>query len=537
MAEINLSAEQLNKLKAAMAKAKGAGAQTPQAGAAQPFLTGAPQEAQPVQTDTSQPAAAQQPTVPGAETGAEERISQIETNLAEGTYLRVDEDEMAAWLYLAPPKEDQTYTKRELESYLQQHGVVKGFHNSNLSAMIKKKIYDREILVARGAEIKPGTDGYFEYLFSPEEHGAPKVREDGSVDYSSMNALQNVHKGDKVAIYHYAVQGVNGYTVLGGEMKADPVRDLPPMRGKGIIRENEAYYAQSDGKIEVKDGKIDIQNVHEIMGDVDAIIGKIEFFGDIIINGNVEGGVVIRAGRNIEVHGTTGAATLFAGGDVVLSRGIQGGGKISARGNVYAEFIENTRVDAGGLVQSNVILNAQVNARDKVVTTGKKGAIIGGYTHALKSIEVITAGNDVELKTVLHCGYEPESFDKLLEARRRETEIKEKLSKLVDTMTEALREKRMRGANTSRATEASLLEWNNLKDEYFAELDKVGQEREALETTMEEGRDAYIKVDGNIYRNVIIGINAERMTLDRNTCFMRYSADKGVIEGTVIVHN
>lgn len=541
MAEINLSAEQLDKLKAAMAKAKGAGAQVPQAGAAQPPLAGAQQGAQPSSTDAAQPATAQQPTVSGAqadgETGAQERTLQIETNLAEGTYLRVDEDEMTAWLYLAPPNEDQTYTKRELESYLQQHGVVKGFHSSNLSAMIKKKIYDREILVARGAETKPGTDGYFEYLFSPEEHGAPKVREDGSVDYSSMSALQNVHKGDKVAIYHYAVQGVNGYTVLGGEMKADPVRDLPPMRGKGIIRENEVYYAQSDGKIEVKDGKIDIQNVHEIMGDVDAIIGKIEFFGDIIINGNVEGGVIIRAGRNIEVHGTTGAATLFAGGDVVLSRGIQGGGKISARGNVYAEFIENTTVDAGGLVQSNVILNAKVNARDKVITTGKKGAIIGGYIHALKSIEVITAGNDVELKTVLHCGYEPESFDKLLEARRREAEIKEKLSKLVDTMTEALREKRMRGANTSRATEASLLEWNSLKDEYFAELDKVGQEREALESTMEEGKDAFIKVDGNIYRNVVISINAEQMTLDRNTCFMKYSADKGVIEGTVIVHN
>lgn len=541
MAEINLSAEQLNKLKAAMEKAKGAGVQSAQP--VQSPQAGTQQGVQPPQADAVQSVAEPQPAAPGisagvgAETGTAESAPQVETNLAEGTYLRVDEDEMAAWLYLAPPKEDQTYTKRELESYLLQHGVIKGFHSSNLSAMIKKRIYDREILVAKGAEIKPGTDGYFEYLFSPEEHGTPKVREDGSVDYSSMNALQNVHKGDKVAIYHYAVQGVSGYTVRGGEMKAAPVRDLPPMRGKGIIRENEVYYAQSDGKIEVKDGKIDIQNVHEIMGDVDAIIGKIEFFGDVIINGNVEGGVVIRAGRNIEIHGTTGAATLFAGGDVLLSRGIQGGGKISARGNVYAEFIENTRVDAGGLVQSNVILNAQVNARDKVVTTGKKGAIIGGYTHALKSIEVITAGNDVELKTVLHCGYEPESFDKLLEARRRESEIKEKLSKLVDTMTEALREKRMRGANTSRATETSLLEWNSLKDEYFAELDKVGQEREALESTMEEGKDAFIKVDGNIYRNVIIGINAEQMTLDRNTCFMRYSADKGVIEGTVIVHN
>lgn len=516
MAEVNLSSEQLNKLKAAMAKAKGLDIQAVQAAVSQMAETN--------EEETSAAAVAT-------------KTPPIETNLAEGTYLRVDEDKMAAWLYLAPPDRGQTYTKRDLENYLEMQGVVKGYHSSNLSAMIKKKVYDREILVARGAQTQPGTDGYFEYLFSPEEHCGPKVKEDGSVDYSSMSALQNVHKGDKVAIYHYAVQGVNGYTVFGEEMKAAAVRDLPPMRGKGITRENGVYYAQSDGKIEVKNGKIDIQNVHEIMGDVDAIIGKIEFFGDVIINGNVEGGIVIRAGRNIEIHGTTGAATLFAGGDVMLSRGIQGGGKISARGNVFAEFIENTTVDAGGLVQSNVILNAKVYAKDKVITTGKRGAIIGGYTHALKSIEVMTAGNDVELKTILHCGYAPESFDKLLEARRKETEIRERLSKLVDNMTEALREKRMRGAGTAKSTEASLVEWNRLKDEYFAELDKVGKEREELETTMEEGRDSYIKVDGNIYRNVVIAINAEQMTLDRNTCYMKYSAEKGVIEGSVIIHS
>ena len=526
MAEVNLSAEQLNKLKAAMARAKGL---DPQAALQQPTA------AKPA------PAAEEPQAAPenAAETAVavETRTPPTESNLAEGTYLRIDEDEMAAWLYLTPPAEGQTYTKRDLENYLELNGVVKGYHSSNLSAMVKKKVYDREILVARGEETKPGTDGYFEYLFAPEEHVGPKVNEDGSVDYSSMSALQNVHKGDKVAVYHYAVQGVDGYTVVGGQMKADPVRDLPPMRGKGITRENGVYYAQSDGKIEVKEGKIDIQNVHEIMGDVDAIIGKIEFFGDVIINGNVEGGIVIRAGRNIEIHGTTGAATLFAGGDVMLTRGIQGGGKISARGNVFAEFIENTTVDAGGLVQANVILNARVSAKDKVISIGKRGAIIGGSVHALKGIEAMTAGNDVELKTALHSGYAPESFDKLLEARRKEAELKEKLSKLVDTMTEALREKRMRGASTPTNTEASLLEWNRLKDEYFAELDKVGKEREELETAMEQGRNSYIKIDGNIYRNVVIGINAERMTLERSTSFMKYAAEKGIIEGTVIIHN
>ena len=300
MAAANLSSEQLEKLKAALAKAKG----LPPAASVTASKVG----------EVLQAAVQELPE--------EENKPRIETKLAEGTYLRVEDDDMTAWLYLAPPEEGQVYTKRELEDYLELNGVIKGFHSSNLSAMVKKKVYDREILVAKGQEAVPGQDGYFEYLFSPEEHVGPVIRDDGTVDYSSMSALQNVHKGDKVAVYHYAVPGVDGYTVRGTVLKATLARDLPPMRGKGITRENGVYYALNDGKIEVKDGKIDIQNVHEIIGDVDAITGKIEFFGDVIINGNVDGGVTIRAGRNIEIHGTTGGASVFAGGDVLLPRGI-----------------------------------------------------------------------------------------------------------------------------------------------------------------------------------------------------------------------
>ena len=462
-----------------------------------------------------------------------------ESVLAKGTYMKVDEDEMAAWLYLMPPEEGTVYTKDDLITYLNQHGVVEGLHQSNLSAMIKKKVYNREILVAKGREIQDGADGYFEYLFTPEEYGTPKIREDGSVDYTNINALQNVKAGDKVAIYHQAIQSIDGCTVLGNIMPGKLYHDLPPMRGKGIRREEEAYYAQSDGKIEVKDGKIDIQNVHEISGDVDLIIGKVEFFGDIIIYGNVEEGVVVRAGRNIEIHGSTSLANLYAGGDIILSRGIQGGNKakVSARGSVFADFIEHTTVEAGGSVQANIIMNSTINAKEKVIATGKKGAIIGGYVNAIKGVEATNAGNVAELKTIIHCGYEPQTHEMLLEIRRKETDLKVKISELVETMSGALREKRMKGAQTPEATEKRLVEWDKLKDEYFTELDKIENERNDLEEMVEMSKGTEIKIDGNIYRGVVICINAEQMMIERNTCYMKYNAERGVIEGNVIIHN
>lgn len=458
------------------------------------------------------------------------------TNLARGTKLRVEKDGMSAWLYLAPPDRGQVYTKDELITYLERNGVVKGFHSSNLSAMIKKKVYEREILVAQGREVQKGRDGWFEYLFTPEEYCVPKIREDGTVDYTSMSALHNVREGDKVAIYHHSEPGIDGYTVRGIGVKAKPVKELPPVRGKGVVREGDEYYAQTDGKIEAKNGKIDIQKVHEIAGDVTLIVGRVEFFGDVIINGNVENGVVIRAGRNIEIHGTAGSATLIAGGDVIISRGIQGGGSIAVKGNVFADFIENTTVRAGGTVLSNTILNANISADDKVITTGKKGAVIGGYVHGFNGIEAMTAGSDAEVKTILHSGYEMKDYERFLELRRQEGEIKEKLSELVDNMTDALREKRMGSSGLSMAAEIRLAERDRTKRQYFEELDKISSERESLEELMEASKGAYVKVDGSIYRNVVISVNIEQLMLNRSTGYMIYTADSGVLEGNVIVH-
>ena len=86
-----------------------------------------------------------------------------------------------------------------------------------------------------------------------------------------------MHSGEKVAVYHHAEPGSDGYTVRGVEVKAKAPKELLPLRGKGVERVGDEYFAQTDGKIEAKNGKIDIQKVHEVAGDVTLIVGKVEF--------------------------------------------------------------------------------------------------------------------------------------------------------------------------------------------------------------------------------------------------------------------
>lgn len=464
---------------------------------------------------------------------------QEEYAIDNGSYVRIEPDDMTAWLYLNSPNHGRKFTKQDIMDFLQKNGVVKGYHNSNIAAIVKKEIYEREIKVALGREAKDGADGWYEYCFSPETMKAPAIREDGSVDYASMSELQNVHKGDTVAIYHHALQGETGYTVKGKESRPRPAKELPPLRGKGISHEAnpDIYVAVMEGKIEVKDNKIDIKNVHEIMGDVDLVTGRIEFFGDVIISGNVSAGVVIRAGRNIVIKGTVEAVTMFAGGDIVLERGIQGGqkAKIEARGSIFADFIEHTGVVAKGDVSANSILNSNVSAEGKVIAAGKKGVILGGYVHGLQGIEAGVLGNEAEKKTFVHAGCEKEIYEQYAGIATREEAARQELSKTVDIMSDILRTKRLAAATMSRGDEERLADLNKRKDECFQKLDDIRLEKVVLEEKIGKGKDARVITNGEVYRGVTVGIRDSMCVVEQKTSFMQYEYLNGMVDGSVRV--
>lgn len=458
-----------------------------------------------------------------------------------GSYVKVADDDMSAWMYLTVPSGKERYAMDELTDFLEKNGVITGYHHSNLAAMIKKKVYEREILVAKGQPAIEGNDGYYEYKFDSEKNKAPRVLEDGRVDYTSMSVLQNVRKGDVVAIYHHAEMGQDGYDIKGRALQARKVKEIPPLRGQAVYNEDnpDIYLAQRDGKIELRDGKIDIQALHEINGDVTLITGKVEFFGDIVINGNVEAGVVIRAGRNIEIKGIVEAVNMFAGGDVILRKGIQGAqrAKVSARGDVFADFIEHAVVTAGGNVQANTILNSRISADGQVTLTGKKGAIIGGYTHAMLGIVATEIGNPAEVRTVIHAGTEKEIYTKFQEAKVAETAKSEELKELTEEVSELLRKKKAMGGRAPDIMEGKIKSLEAKINSLKKGLKENTEDRKKCEAIIAKGKSSEIIVNGNIYRGVVVSLAQVQMPIERSTCFMKYYQESGMIGSSVIAYS
>ena len=453
--------------------------------------------------------------------------------------LTVSEDKMSAWLYLsAPDKKNVTITRNDIVEYLKQNGVTRGLHTSNIAAMAAKGIYGRDVLVAKGLEPLTGKDGYYEWKVDVNSKKSPAIRSDGSVDYSSLSHLPTIEEGKVVAVYHRAELSHDGYDVTGNVFEAEPVADLEPLKGLGVSNEKDpdVYVAAMSGLVEYRDGNIDIKGTHKIDGNVDLIVGKVEVYGDVEIDGNVESGVIIRASRNVFISGCVEAAFIYAGGDVVIKKGISGGlkGKITAKGDVSADFIEHCTVEAEGNVRANSFLNATVTAGGMVLAEGKNGSIVNGHVRGLLGVAATSIGNEAEVATFVASGYSHEEHEKYLALYVREDELQNRITETVSKITAVLKEKREAGDVDLTDYDVKLFELNEKKDKLFEELDAIRAVKQADAGIIEKGKGSVVVVNGNIYRNVTITVEGNSYQVEENTSFMKYKNEAGRVIPAVI---
>lgn len=437
------------------------------------------------------------------------------------SYVRISDDKLTAWLYLRE-KENGEYTKMEILALLQEFGVSKGVDNDMIIAMIKKHAYEQELVIARGKEAEPGNEGHYEYYFDTENYKKPRILEDGSVDYSSMSELANVYKNQLIAKYFPADEGKPGYTIDGEKIPVTRTKDLPKLKGKGFYLgedENE-YYAEIDGKISIKNDRIEINQVHQIRGDVDLITGKVEFYGDIEITGSVSSGVIIKAGRNVTISGPVSGAEIYACGDVILKKGFQGGnrGKVIAKGDIYTDFVEYGVLVAGGNIEGNTFLSSFLSAEGFIKANGSKGSIIGGYAHGLQGLECRSVGNDYEVKTILHVGYEKEAYNKYTLLKQKEMESKKLISHCMTQIQDLQKEMQLKAIPSYRMTQINqqMNDLINQKNNYDTLLERMEKERTMIEDMIQVGRNAKIVVYDTTHKGCIIGIEKAQLIIEQD---------------------
>lgn len=350
------------------------------------------------------------------EARAAARLKQMETAegpLAAECAVCVSQDEMAAWVVLLPPigQAAEMPGADVIRMELERARVTYGIDEEKLQAVAQGDQWFKGLLIAQGTPPVEGKDGSVEDYFSREPVRYLEEDKSGKVDFRAQKSIQNVFKGAVICEILPPEPGTDGRAVTGRILYAKPVKPAAVPRGSNtaISEDGRQLVAALDGHVVFSSGAFLVKPQLEIESDVDYKTGNIDFFGDVRIRGTVKENFSVRATGAVRIEGAVEAATVEAGGEIVIVNGILGDNKaiIKSRKSVHAKYMEYCVVYAGDSVYADCILASQVFCDNMVSAKTGRGVIIGGCLTAGRMVEAVTIGSMSHRRTDIFLGMLP----------------------------------------------------------------------------------------------------------------------------------
>ena len=357
------------------------------------------------------------------------------------TYLNFEEGNMMCFLTLPERMDGRKYTEEIIFKFLEKAKVIYGVDKEAVKKIGREGKPVIRALVAAGMEVVNGRNGYYEYFFDTSEELEPELLKDGTCDLEKMKCLQPVKVGDKIAEYHKATKGTDGYDVFGNYIKAIPGKEIPILKGTGfmIMNDRVSYVATYTGAIRMVEGKVEITRLM-VVQEVKITDKKIKYDGTVFVVGDVFSGSEIEATGDVIVGGHLESSTVVAGGEVVIKGGvtcpIRGG--ITAKGDICAKYFEGATI-SGENISANYFINCKVEARGYVKTYGRVGMIYGGTINCIYGIEAASVGNKSGARTIINLGVNSGILSKYNNAQKSIVREVEQLETL-NTEKERLKE-------------------------------------------------------------------------------------------------
>lgn len=343
-----------------------------------------------------------------------ENVNELLGAVDETVMVEITRDKMMGVIsFTAPENGGRTLSLAEVLQEITQRGVIQGVNMEDLEELVIHKQYNYKYIIAKGTPAIDGKDAKVDLTFDVEKLKSLKPREleDGTVDFKDLDCVRNVKKGEILAVKTPIVAGVDGVNVLGQVLRGKRGKDARLPRGKNtmITPDGLKLVATEDGKLSYEGGSVSVGTVCLIQGDVDSSTGNIDFVGSVVVNGMVHNGFRIQAKGSVEVRGPVEGATIIAGGDIILSYGVQGTeqSKLEAGGSIFAKFIQNACIQAEKDIITEGIWHSSVNAGGVIKVDVGKGCIIGGNISATNIVSARNIGSPMGAATDIQIGIKP----------------------------------------------------------------------------------------------------------------------------------
>ncbi|MDR3122880.1 MAG: FapA family protein [Treponema sp.] len=397
--------------------------------------------------------------------------------------VEIVDQEMKALIYVAPPGPGGCdITLETYQMFLKNNKVYYGIDLEFLTNFADKPIYRERVVVAEGLSPVNGRDAYIRYNFETDQSKV-RIREgaDGRVNFKDLKIIQNVVEAQSLAKKIPPEKGIPGRTVTGNQLPARDGNDIALPLGKNVhVGEDGAtIIADINGQVVEMNGKINVEPVYTVNGNVSLRTGNIIFLGTVIVNGNVEDGFSVKAAGNIEVNGTVEKAELDAEGDIIVHQGItgRGNGIIRAGKTLAARFIENTVIEAGdAVIASDGIINSRVDAGRRIICQGKRATIVGGRLRASEEINAKVLGSSTAgTETVCEVGADPKTKELIVRLTENKAALEKQLEEIKLNMQTLINIKKQR-KSLPADKEAYLRDLDERRLEVMADLkDNAGE--------------------------------------------------------------
>lgn len=406
--------------------------------------------------------------------------------------IEVSEDEMKCFIHFHPPR----FSGRHLEydeviDGLKRSGVIAGIRHEKIREYLENMDYALPLLAAEGTKARNGSDAFVDYKVRVDK-GDLSFKEDekGNVDFREKEVLENAVIGQLLAVKVPAEEGVTGRTVRNRILPARAGKDIKLQHGKGTIlsEDGNELTAEINGQVVYKAGKISIEEVFYVKGDVSLETGNIVFLGSVIIGGGVQDNFSVKAAGNVEVRGIVQKAYIESEGDIVIRGGIVGRDEArieSTGGSVIAKFVQSTNIFAEkDVIVPEGIMHSRVDAGGGIFCTGRRAKIMGGRIRAGKEVNARFLGGEASTKTEIRVGIHPKVLQQLDDLDAAMKSVEDEINQLKPNLSTLTNQKRV-----SRLSE----EKQKLFDDLTVQNDRLAARMNELKMEHEE-LDGYINM-------------------------------------------
>ncbi len=423
----------------------------------------------------------------------------------------------------------------EIVQALADSGVIKGIDKQALKKVfvMSNKLPQGETFtqaVAQGKNALDGKDAKFLPLVEDVNKRvlAPKEtnNEQDKIDMRDLGETITVSENDPVMRRQPATKGEPGFTVQGKIIPPKPGTDAQLVAGNGthISPSNpNLLLASIPGMPVFRNKTIDVESAI-CLNNVSVATGHVKFKGNVVITGDVEPGMIVRATGSVTIGGFIESADVQAQGNIEVGKGIightstEGDEKsctVKSGSSIIANYAQYAELQAGEDIKIAVhsMGNTIRCGHDLTVLDDqeKQGTLSGGVAKVGGKVVCLNLGVEGDTPTVV------EAFASFARYKERIASHKDQYKQAQEGTMSAIRsELEFKKRPKTERTDEEEQEINLKKEAANERLEKVKAAVEALNEEFELALTTnIIDVKSKVFTHVTVQYGDEKVVTKR----------------------